>query len=981
MSRSAKKVRQAKVVVQAVRAPEEPGKEGLRNRAGRRWLPAGFETGALLAWALVGVGAMRLLVIPTRWISGTAEPHPFYAAALGLLLLGGGVVLLRWMGLNSPSPGGRHDAADTEPRVFLPRTAPGTAQTLGVLLLLLLAASPALLPLFFGGPPTVGVHSLLAVLGGFPLQSGVLAGGMDFAHRAAVLAAGSLFVGLGSVAVALLVAATWLATHPELGPGNETDPERRDLERFVFRTFALPRAAIATAAGILSVPYFVPALLVRGYFGEMERWAESFERLEVLDLRAAFVAGRAQSIGFFFAVLWLGLQAGRELCRRLDLAWLDDRDQESSRVARVAGRSDRRIFLRDSLWLRRRRELGSLLFALAATAVLFELISTALIESFQLWSYPLYPSLGAALRLERRSEGGAFDWLGAAFEGEAVGAAHAVLLLAASGLLVFSVLPSRRARAAVAFRAGLPDGKLLIPALFGRGKELASDGVPRLDALGGERLVWVAGPSGTGKSSLLRAWAEHDAKNSIYLPQDPDEALPPELSLATAMRLAGSDLAQRVKAILQHLGDRRLESAMDDSWTSVARFSRGERQRLAFALARAAADDSKVLLLDELTSAQDAARGEKLWALADVTAQPATRSGGGLGLRNTRQTVVISQDPSRLDVLHRGRSKDRRDDRVVWFLRSAPADGRSRRVVVRAFSAGGERPEEDDRTRLARGQFEEWLEAAGQLMGGNPQAQPVEDENDDSAESSNSFGSLDAPRRPRVERPSTVAIAASPWSEASPVTNGALSDDAPVLEKCALDMGGRTLLIESPIVRADLEGRLVFLRGASGFGKSRLLRHLLDVRSRELPNVAFGYVAQDPGRAFAGDELTGREVLDGLTIKASELGLAEEQLYDPVELLSEGERQRLLLGRELARMERRRPGVLSVLVLDEPFSSIDPPRQEEFAARIIQWLCAEPRRKAVLLVSHLPEKEHHRFLKLIGRRPASEVRLEHWAIA
>jgi ABC-type nitrate/sulfonate/bicarbonate transport system ATPase subunit len=86
--------------------------------------------------------------------------------------------------------------------------------------------------------------------------------------------------------------------------------------------------------------------------------------------------------------------------------------------------------------------------------------------------------------------------------------------------------------------------------------------------------------------------------------------------------------------------------------------------------------------------------------------------------------------------------------------------------------------------------------------------------------------------------------------------------------------------------------------------------------------------------------------------------------------LSEGERQRVLLAGEVARLEQS-SARLRVLLLDEPFGALDPAAHLRLMEALLGWLCDS--RNAAVLVSHSP-------LVDLGLARAAGVPAKEWTI-
>jgi ABC-type iron transport system FetAB ATPase subunit len=168
-------------------------------------------------------------------------------------------------------------------------------------------------------------------------------------------------------------------------------------------------------------------------------------------------------------------------------------------------------------------------------------------------------------------------------------------------------------------------------------------------------VVFVSGPSGSGKSLLLRAIADLDPhEGEVWLDGIPRSSLPaPEWRRRVGLLPAESHWwAETVRDHFSSDGGEYLPRLGFDpdvlDW-SVSRLSTGERQRLA--LARLLDNAPEVLLLDEATANLDNANRDRAETLVD-------------DYRSGRRSAVlwVSHDPEqrrrlggRRLIIHRGR--------------------------------------------------------------------------------------------------------------------------------------------------------------------------------------------------------------------------------------------------------------------------------------------------------------------------------------
>ena len=146
-------------------------------------------------------------------------------------------------------------------------------------------------------------------------------------------------------------------------------------------------------------------------------------------------------------------------------------------------------------------------------------------------------------------------------------------------------------------------------------------------SLQGGDVVCVSGPSGSGKSRLLRAVADLDPhQGTVALDEMQQESVPGHRWRGQVM-MVPADSQWWYEDVGAHFepGQRTLPSALGlpqetMNWT-VSRLSSGERQRLA--IVRALARQPKVLLLDEPTANldQDMTQQVENWLLEEIRAR------------------------------------------------------------------------------------------------------------------------------------------------------------------------------------------------------------------------------------------------------------------------------------------------------------------------------------------------------------------------
>lgn len=151
-------------------------------------------------------------------------------------------------------------------------------------------------------------------------------------------------------------------------------------------------------------------------------------------------------------------------------------------------------------------------------------------------------------------------------------------------------------------------------------------------------------------------------------------------------------------------------------------------------------------------------------------------------------------------------------------------------------------------------------------------------------------------------------------------------------------------------------GEIVCLSGASGSGKSRLLRAIADLDLHD-GNIRLGDLEQSsvaghrwrravmlvPAESVWWFDTVGEHLVRPMTEALQALGFSEDVTNWPVTRLSSGEKQRLALVRALSRDPE-------VLLLDEPTANLD----EESTHQVETWLQAviHKHRHPVLWIAH-----------------------------
>jgi ATP-binding cassette subfamily F protein uup len=409
--------------------------------------------------------------------------------------------------------------------------------------------------------------------------------------------------------------------------------------------------------------------------------------------------------------------------------------------------------------------------------------------------------------------------------------------------------------------------------------------------LADDERVALVGRNGSGKSTLLRIAAgllEPESGESFvqpgtlihYLPQEPDFGSHKTVGAYVEAGLPPTGEVHRVQHYLRELG---LEPEK-----TTATLSGGEVRRAA--LARALAADPDVLLLDEPTNHLDLPAIE--WLEAELKGSRAAM-------------IVISHDRRFLQDL---------SNRTVWMDR-----GQARRLEqgFAEFESWRDKLLEEEETEQAllaqRIATEEHWMRYGVTARRRRNMRRVE-----------LLANLRKQHKGYVGQQGRVRLAASKGD-----LSGKLVIEAEGLTK---SFGKRKIVRNMDLL--VLRGNRLAIVGPNGAGKTTLIRLLTGALTPDEGTIKLGtnlqIVTLDQNRDSLKDDDTVADVITGgrgssVTINGEarhvmtymkDFLFRPEQVRTPVSVLSGGERARLILARELARLS-------NFLILDEPTNDLD----------------------------------------------------------
>lgn len=735
----------------------------------------------------------------------------------------------------------------------------------------------------------------------------------------------------------------------------------------------------AVFAGLIhflgSVPFIIPLLIFRVVYYSPVQAQSIIRRVETVSSKYNYIAMEGISIGLFSAGFFLGLTIASSMWKWLDSVEGGIKNSAAGQLGFLNNRTLRSQLFREGLWIGAKQELLQRLLVGVAAASLIDIVSGSVLDTFYFnnlksgaSTFPLYPSLGTVLYL------GDPQALNQSINPWLVSFVMVLLMLQ----LLFAALPEMSR--APWIRTYSPDdspnvrngkkkytvmgfGDLMLP----NNKKLTSNVTIKPGWTPYKGINYVLGESGTGKTTYLRALQSRFIKESVPLYQDPDTCLPKDMSVYEVFALVCKNnptKEQNLIHILELTKDERLRTACDDPYTPVFRLSRGERQRFAFALAwsrilddlgldfdqsdkknprftkQAQKESPFFVYMDEFTSAQDAFRSDTMWRIVQQTID-------ALCAPDKQHFFIATHDPESLKSSKWDKkaitpeTEEEWENRTLWF---GYDEEEAPKMSIKYLCEKTEK-EEGEPTFLT---FRQALRALEEY---------------------------DTHTNQYEKKLKTIKR-----KPGAPIGLKSFAKQKDLGDKRALRMGPNYL--QAPQNFTIAAGTVNILKGPSGTGKSTLLAHL---RNSSVNNSKYvvGWIPQDPSRAFPPNMLT-LEALALVSAQESEFTRAAELFGSPtltndadfwtkpVRSLSEGQRQRVAIVRELLRLEREAKAheKFIILMLDEPFGSLDPANHIRIMRELLDWM--EERNKdkgkcSMIIISHTPklEKEISRGLDLV----------------
>lgn len=731
----------------------------------------------------------------------------------------------------------------------------------------------------------------------------------DFQYPMTVLVSTSISLMLFSLSVALIVMFVYLLTFVD---------KLARVRKFVSNVIHI----------VGGIPFILPLLFFRTlYYNEVLQLNAIFQHSGV-KAQSAYLGTEGFIIGVTTAGLFLGAQVASTLCLWLDSVELRILNSASYRLSELNGRTLFEQMWREGLWLSYRQEFLQMLLSGFAAIMLTDFLSGALLETLVILSrgdvptmFSLYPSLGSILFYTEMVS--PIGWL--AFELNSPTFMVSLMMALLVSLLIVARIPVMKQSSYILSTSNglgnlyLPNGKMLTYGVsLGNG----------WTKMGG--INYVLGESGTGKTTYMRAIQNLYQTESIAIPQDPDSYFPSDMSVADVTNwVVGTDETRlkHVEEILRKTKDERILNTLQDVLTPVGLLSRGERQRFLFALAWSKVkcripnpkDSEKsvktFVFMDEFTSAQDHIRASLMWDEINATLQQSNA-------KENCHVFIATHDPESLKK-HRWYKPE---NRTFWFSKSVDNQpAKAHRLLL-----GPELTQDTTVTEF------------------NKQSTPFDD-----------FASNLLQMEEFEKKGSNVSSKTSGNSDI-------LSYKFP--EK-GISLGPNTLKNQScnnNQLRIYPKS-LYLLQGPSGMGKSTLMGKIIQ-HALQNNHTTIGWIPQDPGRAFPPSMTVAEALLmDMYATDKNGVDKAEEAAklmgyqktdvdfwHRPVSTLSEGQRQRVCIAREYLRLSQTK--TKSLMMLDEPFGSLDPKNHVSIMKDLTTWATKEINR-SLFMISHTPNIE------------------------